>query len=115
GGKSELAVALAEHLHGQVIGADSMQVYRRLDAGTAKPEPALRARAVRHLIDIVDPTDRFTAADWLARADALIPQLQHAGRRPIVVGGTNLYLKVLLEGMFDAPPQDDAFRDNLQN
>ncbi|MFW6059798.1 MAG: tRNA (adenosine(37)-N6)-dimethylallyltransferase MiaA [Phycisphaeraceae bacterium] len=116
GGKSELAVGLAERLPegGEVLGADSMQVYRQLDAGTAKPEPALRARVPHHLIDIVEPTERFTVADWVARADALIVELQQRGRRPIVVGGTNLYLKVLLEGMFDAPAQDPAFRASLE-
>ncbi|MEX0652764.1 MAG: tRNA (adenosine(37)-N6)-dimethylallyltransferase MiaA [Phycisphaeraceae bacterium] len=100
GGKSELAVALAERLEGEVLGADSMQVYRHLDAGTAKPEPSLRARAPHHLIDIVEPTERFTVADWLARAEQTLADLHARGRRAIVVGGTNLYLKMLLEGMF---------------
>ena len=113
GGKSELAVALAERLGGEVISADSMQVYRRLDAGTAKPGPGLRARAVHHLIDIVEPTEPFTAADWLARADALIERLRGAGRRPIVVGGTNLYLKLLLEGMIQGPGRDPELRRRL--
>jgi len=113
GGKSELAVQLAERLSGEVIGADSMQVYRQLDAGTAKPEPALRARAVHHLIDIVEPTEPFTVADWLTRADGLIAELAGRGRRAIVVGGTNLYLKALLVGMFDGPPADMAYRASL--
>ena len=125
GGKSELAVDLAEKLRGEVLSADSMQVYRHMDAGTAKPAPELRARAAHHLIDIVEPTERFTLADWLARADELIERLQGRGLRPIVVGGTNLYLKALLEGMFtpdsDASSQggaadggiDRAFRESL--
>lgn len=117
GGKSELAVALAERLPtgGEVLGADSMQVYRHLDAGTAKPDAELRRRVPHHLIDLVEPTQRFTVADWATQADTLIEQLQQRGRRPIVVGGTNLYLKVLLEGMFDAPTQDPAFRAALQD
>ncbi|MFA9479686.1 tRNA (adenosine(37)-N6)-dimethylallyltransferase MiaA [Phycisphaerales bacterium AB-hyl4] len=119
GGKSELAVALAEQLDGEVLGADSMQVYRHLDAGTAKPEPELRGRVPHHLIDIVEPTDRFTAADWLERARTTIADLHARGKRAIVVGGTNLYLKLLLEGMFDAPApgtpgESPAFRATLE-
>lgn len=117
GGKSELAVALAERLpgSGEVIGADSMQVYRHLDAGTAKPEPELRARAPHHLVGIVEPTQRFTVADWLERAEAIIDDLLDAGRWPIVVGGTNLYLKALLEGMFNGPGADADFRVTLES
>lgn len=114
GGKSDLAVALAEALGGEVIGADSMQVYRGLDAGTAKPEPALRARAPHHLIDIVDPTERFTVADWLARTERAIADIAGRGRVPIVVGGTNLYLKALLEGLFDGPSMDADLRAKLE-
>ncbi len=115
GGKSELAVALAERLPGggEVIGADSMQVYRHLDVGTAKPPPDDRARVPHHLIDLVEPTERFTVADWLERAEALIDGLLGRGRWPIVVGGTNLYLKALLEGMFEGPGADPAFRASL--
>ena len=114
GGKSELAVLLAERLKGEVLGADSMQVYRHMDAGTAKPEPELRARAVHHLIDVVEPTERFTVHDWLTRAEPLIAALRARGVRPIVVGGTNLYLKALLEGMFEGPAEDAAFRAAME-
>ena len=113
GGKSALAVALAEKSGGQVIGADSMQVYCHMDAGTAKPTAAQRARVGHHLIDIVEPTERFTVADWLKRATEKIDQLQHQGITPIVVGGTNLYIQALLEGMFDGPPADAGFRAAL--
>lgn len=115
GGKSELAVRLAEALPGggQVVGADSMQVYRHLDAGTAKPSANLRGRAPHHLIDIVEPSERFTVHDWLARADAIIERTLDAGQCPIVVGGTNLYLKALLEGLFDGPGRDETFRATL--
>lgn len=121
GGKSELAVTLAERMKavrgvaGEVIGADSMQVYRRLDAGTAKPSPAQRARAAHHLIDLVEPTERFTVADWLALADELIESLPERGVAPIVVGGTNFYIRALLEGLFDGPPIDNALRARLQS
>lgn len=116
GGKSELAVQLAERLAGgRVIGADSMQVYRHLDAGTAKPTPNHRARAPHHGIDIVEPTQRFTVHDWLALAEDAITQAQSAGGTPVVVGGTNLYLKALLEGLFDGPGRDPGYRAELES
>lgn len=110
GGKSELAVAVAEQVGGEVLGADSMQVYRHMDAGTAKPPPELRKRVRHHLIDIVEPTERFTVADWVQLAEQLIAQLQAQDATPVIVGGTNLYLKALLEGMFDGPPADPQLR-----
>lgn len=116
GGKSELAVALAERLPGggEVVSADSMQVYRHMDAGTAKPTLRQRERAAHHLIDIALPTEPFTAADWLERAEAAIADIQSRGRRPIIVGGTNLYLNALLLGMDEAPPRDPSFRASLE-
>ncbi len=119
GGKSELAVELAERIGektgipGQILGADSMQVYRHMEAGTAKPDASQRGRATHHLIDIVEPTERFTVADWIARADELIASLQSQSITPIIVGGTNLYLKALLEGMFEGPAIDEALREEL--
>ncbi|MEM8737100.1 MAG: tRNA (adenosine(37)-N6)-dimethylallyltransferase MiaA [Planctomycetota bacterium] len=113
GGKSDLAAALAAQCNGPVLGADSMQVYRHLDAGTAKPPPTLRDRVPHYLIDIVEPTERFTVHDWLRRADRLIEQTLADGQTPVIVGGTNLYLKALLEGLFDGPGQDAAFRETL--
>lgn len=113
GGKSELAVALAEQFHGEIISADSMQVYRELNAGTAKPTAAQRARAPHHLIDIVEPTDPFSVAEWLERAEAILEDLRARGKLPIVVGGTNLYIKALLEGMFEGPGGDEKFRASL--
>jgi len=113
GGKSALAVALAEQVGGAVVSADSMQIYKRMDAGTAKPPPNLRQRVAHHLIDIVEPTERFTVSDWLAQAETTIESLQAAGVVPIVVGGTNLYMRALLEGMFEGPGSDRAFRDSL--
>lgn len=119
GGKSDLAAALCERLDavtgfpGEIIGADSMQVYRHLDAGTAKPSRELQEQVPHHLIDIVEPTERFTVRDWLTRADAAIAELQQRGRHPVVVGGTNLYLKALLQGLMDGPDHDPAFRATL--
>lgn len=113
GGKSDLAAEIAHRLGGEVIGADSMQVYRHLDAGTAKPPPALRARVPHRLIDLVEPTERFTVHDWLGHATIEIDRVQSAGGTPVVVGGTNLYLKALLDGMFAGPGQDPCFRASL--
>ncbi|MEM6506232.1 MAG: tRNA (adenosine(37)-N6)-dimethylallyltransferase MiaA [Planctomycetota bacterium] len=115
GGKSDLAVDLAERLAtgGEVVGADAFQVYRHLDAGTAKPDRTLRSRVPHHLIDIVEPTERFTVHQWLERAHQAIKDIQSRGRRPIIVGGTNLYMKALLDGMFDGPGQDPVFRASL--
>ncbi|MEM8782260.1 MAG: tRNA (adenosine(37)-N6)-dimethylallyltransferase MiaA [Planctomycetota bacterium] len=115
GGKSELAASLCEQLPagGEIIGADSMQVYRHLDAGTAKPPSALRRRVSHHLIDLVEPTQRFTVRDWLNHAERMIADCQSRGVHPIVVGGTNLYLKALLEGLMDGPDHDPQLRERL--
>lgn len=120
GGKSELAVSLARRLRevgqaGEVIGADSMQVYIGMDAGTAKPTPEQRSLVPHHLIDIVRTDQRFTVADWLERAERLIAGMIEGGVTPIVVGGTNLYLKALLEGLFEGPPADEALRGRLES
>jgi tRNA dimethylallyltransferase len=113
GGKSDLAVSIAQHFAGEILSADSMQIYRHLNAGTAKPTPQQRAAIPHHLIEIVEPTERFTVADWLTRAQELIADLHARRILPIVVGGTNLYIKALLEGMFEGPPADESFRQSL--
>lgn len=115
GGKSDLAVDLAEQLPGggEVVGADAFQVYRHLDAGTAKPDQSLRDRVPHHLFDIIEPTQRFTVHDWRALAHEAIAEIQSRGKTPIIVGGTNLYMKALLDGMFDGPGQDAGFRASL--
>ncbi|MEM9252873.1 MAG: tRNA (adenosine(37)-N6)-dimethylallyltransferase MiaA [Planctomycetota bacterium] len=115
GGKSELAVALAERLDGEVISADSMQVYRHMDAGTAKPTPDQRRRAPHHLIDVADPREPFTVADWLALAEQAIADIRRRGKRPIVVGGTNLYLNALLRGLMPGPEPDPVLRAELNH
>jgi len=113
GGKSELAVSIAESVGGEVISADSMQVYRHMDAGTAKPSARLREQVVHHMIDIVEPGERFTVSEWFERVERLIPDLQSRGVTPVIVGGTNLYIKTLLEGMFTGPEADIEFRESL--
>ncbi|MAE63491.1 MAG: tRNA (adenosine(37)-N6)-dimethylallyltransferase MiaA [Phycisphaeraceae bacterium] len=115
GGKSAVAYELARRLGAaEIVGADSMQIYRGMDAGTAKPDPAWRRQVVHHMIDVVEPTERFTVADWLGRAGAIIDGLLERRVVPIVVGGTNLYIQALLEGLFDGPPADPAIRDELE-
>ncbi|MFO0963118.1 MAG: tRNA (adenosine(37)-N6)-dimethylallyltransferase MiaA [Phycisphaerales bacterium] len=116
GGKTALGIALAQRLPGggEVVSADSMQVYRGMDIGTAKPSVEERAGVPHHLIDIADPhAGAFTVADWLDAAREAIAQIHARGRHAIVVGGTNLYIKALVEGMFEGPPSDPALRAQL--
>jgi len=112
-GKSELAAALAERLGGEVVGADSRQVYRLLDAATAKPAPELRARAVHHLVDSADPAETYDAARYAREASAAIADVRARGRLAIVCGGTGLYLRALIEGLSPLPPRDPALRTEL--
>lgn len=97
-GKSALALAMAERLSGEIISCDSMQVYRRMDIGTAKPTEAERAAVRHHMIDIVEPTQAFTCADYVAEAMRAIEDCASRGKLPIVCGGTGLYLDALLRG-----------------
>jgi tRNA dimethylallyltransferase len=113
-GKTALAVALAERRGGEVVNADSRQVYRFMDIGTAKPTAAERARAPHHLIDIRDPDEPFSLAEFLAEADRTIRDITVRGRLPIVVGGTGQYVRALLEGWrAPAVPPDGALRAAL--
>ena len=97
-GKSDLALALAERLPLEIVVADSRQVYRGMDIGTAKPDAAARARVPHHLLDLVNPDEPFTLADWLERARAVLPQIAERGHIPLLVAGTGLYLSALLDG-----------------
>ena len=112
-GKSEIAVLLAEKLGGEIISVDSMQVYRGLDIGTAKPSPEERARVPHHLIDVVELTEPFDAARFIALAHRAVADIQGRGRLPILCGGTGLYFKVFLEGLGQVPPADAALRAAL--
>lgn len=113
-GKSELALRLAEKLDGEIINADSMQVYRGLDIGTAKASAEERARIPHHLIDIVRPDQPFSAADFATAADAAIRDVCSRGKRPIVVGGTGLYIRALLQGLVDSPGDGGEIRQTLR-
>jgi tRNA dimethylallyltransferase len=112
-GKTAAALTLALEHGLEVVSLDSVQVYRGLDIGSAKPSVEERRRVPHHLIDIVDPDARFNAADWLARAEAAIADVRGRGRVPIVVGGTGLYLRMLERGLAPLPAADDALRATL--
>ncbi|MBK6849719.1 MAG: tRNA (adenosine(37)-N6)-dimethylallyltransferase MiaA [Proteobacteria bacterium] len=109
-GKSALALELALTLDGEVISADSMQVYQGFDIGTAKPTAAERAGVPHHLIDVVTPAQRFSAADFVLHAEEALRAIRARGRLPIVVGGSGLYVRALLYGLFAAPAVDPALR-----
>jgi tRNA dimethylallyltransferase len=118
GGKTRLAVDLclalsARGTSAEVVTADSMQVYRGMDIGTAKPNREERRGVPHHLIDLVEPTEPFTVDQWLKQAEACITALRARGVVPVVVGGTNLYVKALLEGLFEGPAADEALRAEL--
>ena len=113
-GKTEVGMGLAEALDGEIISADSMQVYRGMDIGTAKPTAEQRARVPHHLIDILDPDEAFSVADYQARADAALAAIWKRGRQPILVGGSGLYIRAVLEEMdFSLVPPDPEFRRRL--
>ena len=113
-GKSAVALALAEKLGGEIISVDSMQVYRGLDIGTAKPGAEERGRVPHHLIDVVELTVPFDAAKFVEHARRAEQEIQGRGRIPIFCGGTGLYLKAYLEGLGEAPPSDAAVRQELE-
>jgi tRNA dimethylallyltransferase len=113
-GKTALAVALAGRVGGEVVNADSQQVYRGLDVGTAKPTAAERAAVPHHLLDVVEPGEGMDAARFVALADAAIADVASRGRVPVVAGGTGLYVRALLHGVVPAPGRDPALRARLE-
>lgn len=120
GGKTALGVELAKRLHsdnqtGQVMTADAYQIYTDLNIGTAKPTPKERDGIEHHLIDIADLKDRFTVHDWLGRANPLVKQLQSNGITPVIVGGTNLYIKAFLDGLFESPEPSDENKQRVES
>ncbi|NLO04364.1 MAG: tRNA (adenosine(37)-N6)-dimethylallyltransferase MiaA [candidate division WS1 bacterium] len=113
-GKTELSLRVAEKVGGEVISADSMQIYRQMEIGTAKPTPQERARAPIHLIDFVPPDGEYTVAEFKQDAERLIGEINRRGRLPIVAGGTGLYLRALTEQFdFPPPPEDETVRARL--
>ncbi len=113
-GKTWLGIELARRLGGEIISTDSALIYRGMDIGTAKPTAAERQGIPHHLIDILDPADSYSAADFRQDALSLISQIRSRGRLPILVGGTMLYFRALLEGISSLPPSDPAVREELQ-
>ena len=113
-GKSGAALLLAEQIGGEIISVDSMQVYRGLDIGTAKPTPAERARVQHHLIDVAELNEPFDAAKFVASANKAVAEIRSRGHTPIFCGGTGLYFRAYLEGIGDAPGSDEKLRAELE-
>jgi tRNA dimethylallyltransferase len=113
-GKSEIALRLAEQAGGEIVSVDSMQVYRGLDIGTAKPSAAERARAPHHLIDIRDLTESFDAAQFIRLAQKAVEEIRSRNKIPVFCGGTGLYFKAFLSGLGEAPSANPELRAELE-
>lgn len=113
-GKTGLGLTLARELDGEIINADALQVYRGLDIGTAKPSAEERAAAPHHLVDILDPEESYSAGEFVRRARPLIGEIRQRRRTPILVGGSGLYLRALLEGLSPIPQSDPEARRILE-
>ncbi len=113
-GKSDIAVALAKKIGGEIVSCDSMQVYRGMDIGTAKPSRAVQRRVPHHLIDIVRPDKSFNVSLYRAKAMRVLRDILRRKKIPIVVGGTGLYFKALLDGLFEGPGADNKYRAMLE-
>ncbi|MCF8023869.1 MAG: tRNA (adenosine(37)-N6)-dimethylallyltransferase MiaA [Desulfobacteraceae bacterium] len=112
-GKTELSIHLAEKFGGEIVGADSMQIYRYMDIGTAKPTNSERARVKHHMINVADPDEPYDAARYLREAREAVADIENRGSLPIVVGGTGFYIKALLYGLCEAKPEDLSVRQIL--
>ena len=113
-GKTALSIALAEQFRGEIVNCDSVAMYREFDIGTAKPSPAERAKVPHHLFDFFDPTQEMTAGEYARQARRVIAEINARGHLPIVVGGTGLYLRALLEGLFAGPERSEQLRERLR-
>ena len=113
-GKSDLALAVAERVGAEILSVDSMQVYRGMDVGTAKPSPAERAAVPHHLLDVVHPAEPFTVARFVELADGVIADARRRNVPLVATGGTPLYYKALFEGLFEGPAADEATRARLR-
>jgi tRNA dimethylallyltransferase len=113
-GKSDLALRLAREHAGEIVSCDSLQVYRGLDIGSAKPTAEERREVRHHLIDVVDPDEPFSAADYARLGRAALADIAERGRLAVVAGGTGLYLRALLHGLFEGPSRDEALRSRLE-
>jgi len=113
-GKTSTAIALARTFGGEIVGADSMQIYKHMDIGTAKPTPAERRAVAHHLVDIIEPDEPFDAARYARAARGVVGNLHETGILPFAVGGTGLYIKALTQGIFQARPAAPGVRDRLR-
>lgn len=113
-GKAAVGRALAQRIGGQILSVDSMKVYRRMDIGTAKPTRDAQQEVPHFGLDLVEPSETFSVAQYLAHADDAIAQIREAGAIPLAVGGTNLYIQALCEGLFEGPGTDPFLREQLR-
>ncbi|HTP86027.1 MAG TPA: tRNA (adenosine(37)-N6)-dimethylallyltransferase MiaA [Bryobacteraceae bacterium] len=112
-GKTDLALGISQIFDGELVGCDSVQVYRHFDLGTAKTPPGGRRGIPHHLVDIADPAENFTAGDYARLARQALAEITARGRLPVVAGGTGFYLRALLEGLFPGPQRDEVLRERL--
>jgi tRNA dimethylallyltransferase len=112
-GKSGIALALADALRGEIVGADSRQIYRGLEIGSAAPSAADRARAPHHLVAFLDPAETYSAGRFAREARAVIAGIESRGHTAVIAGGSGLYLRALVEGLFEGPERDDRLRARL--
>jgi tRNA dimethylallyltransferase len=113
-GKSDLGLFLAESLSGEIVNYDSLQIFRHLDVGTAKPSEEERRRVRHHMIDIREPTDLFTAGDYQREARTVLEDIRSRAKLPILVGGTGLYLRAVIDGLFEGPTRSAFWRNRLE-
>jgi len=113
-GKTGVGIALAQRIGAEIVSLDSMAIYRGMDIGTAKPSAAERAAVPHHLLDIVEPAEEFSVAQYVDAAAVAVCDIRSRGREALFVGGTPLYLKSLLRGLFDGPPADWQLRHEIE-
>jgi tRNA dimethylallyltransferase len=113
-GKTALSLTLAERFLGEIVNCDSVAMYREFDIGTAKPTSSERIRAPHHLLDCVEPTSHITAGEYARQARQVLAEIKARGRLPILVGGTGLYLRSLLDGLFPGPQRSEELRERLR-
>ncbi len=113
-GKTEIAIQLAQRLNAEIVSVDSRQIYRQMDIGTAKPTAEEQQAARHHLIDCVDISQPFSVADYQSLADTAIADIQNRGKRVLLVGGAGLYFRATVDGLFEGPGADPAFRKRLE-
>jgi len=113
-GKTEVALSLLKKIKGEIISADSRQIYKHMDVGTAKPSKEIREKFPHHLVDIVSPDELFSAAEFKRRAELAIKSLQEEDKLPVIVGGSGLYIKAVVNGLFAGPGADWQLREELK-